>query len=269
MSYYQGKHILITGAASGMGRLMAIQMGNLGGKMILLDIDDVGLESVKSELVEKHISVTTFLCDLSNRLQIYDIATQIGSVDILINNAGIVTGKNLLDAPDVMIEKTFQVNILAHFWLVKSFLPGMLERNSGHIVTIASSGGLAATSKLTDYCSSKFAAIGFDESLRLELRKKGSQVRTTVVCPFFVDTGMFAGVKTRFSFLLPILKEKTVVNKIVKAISKGKRRLIMPRFVYTIFPLRMFPVGMQDTILDILGINNSMDDFLGRNEPKT
>ena len=269
MNYFADKNILITGAASGMGRLMALEMGNLGGKLILLDIDASGLELVQKELVKRQISAKTFQCDLSSKQDIYDTSSQVDQVDILINNAGIVTGKNILDAPDVMIEKTFQVNILAHFWLVKSFLPGMLERNSGHIVTIASSGGLAAASKLTDYCSSKFAAIGFDESLRLELKKEGSHVKTTVVCPFFVDTGMFAGVKTRFNFLLPILNEKYVVKRIVKAVAKGKRRLIMPRFVYTIFPLRLLPVSLQDTILDFLGINNSMDDFLGRNEPKT
>lgn len=269
MNYYSGKSILITGAASGLGRLMALEMGAFGGNMVLLDIDHDGLQAVKNEMVGKNISVTTYVCDLSDRQQIYETTSQIDRVDILINNAGIVTGKYLLDTPDAMIEKTFQVNTLAHFWLVKSFLPGMLERNSGHIVSIASAGGLAASPKLTDYSSSKFAAIGFDESLRLELRKKGSLVKTTIVCPFYVNTGMFSGVKTRFNFLLPILKEEYVVKRIVKAIAKGKRRLIMPRFIYTIFPLRLLPVAMQDSILDFLGINKSMDDFLGRQETKT
>lgn len=269
MNYYSGKSILITGAASGMGRLMAIEMGALGGNMVLLDIDHDGLQAVKNELVENNISVTTHMCDLSDRQQIYDTASQIGQVDILINNAGMVTGKYLLDAPDAMIEKTFQVNILAHFWLVKCFLPGMLERDSGHIVSIASAGGLAATPKLTDYCSSKFAAVGFDESLRLELRKKGSLVKTTVVCPYYVDTGMFSGVKTRFNFLLPILKEEYVVKRIVKAVAKGKGRLIMPRFIYTIFPLRLLPVSFQDIIFEFLGLNKTMDDYFGRKETKT
>jgi len=268
MNYYSDKSILITGAASGLGRLMALEMGALDGNMILLDIDPDALEVVKNELVEKDISVTTYVCDLSSRQEIYDTASKISQVDILINNAGIVTGKYLLDSSDAMIEKTFQVNTLAHFWLVKCFLPGMLKRNYGHIVSIASAGGLAASPKLTDYSSSKFAAFGFDESLRLELRKMGSQVKTTVVCPYYVDTGMFSGVKTRFNFLLPILKEEYVVKRIVKAIAKGKRRLIMPRFIYTVFPLRLFPIAIQDGILEFLGINKSMDDFFGRKESK-
>jgi len=264
MSYYSGKNILISGAASGIGKLMAMEMGKLGGNMLLLDIDALGLESLKNEMAEKNIHSKFFICDLSNRQNIYTTAQQIGEVDILVNNAGIVTGKNILDAQDEMIEKTFQVNILAHFWLVKSFLPGMLERDSGHIVTIASAGGLAATPRMTDYCSSKFAAVGFDESLRLELKKMGSNVLTTIVCPFFIDTEMFTGAKTRFSFLLPILKKNYVVNRIIKAVARKKRRLIMPRFIYTIFPLRLLPFAGQDAFLDFFGVNKSMDEFVGK-----
>jgi all-trans-retinol dehydrogenase (NAD+) len=81
---------------------------------------------------------------------------------------------------------------------VKSFLPAMLSRNHGHIVTIASAAGLFGTNGLVDYCASKFAAVGFDETLRAELwaqRKTG--VHTTVVCPFYINTGMFEGAKTR------------------------------------------------------------------------
>ena len=79
----------------------------------------------------------------------------------------------------------------------------MLEQNKGHIVTIASSAGMVGTSKLVDYCSSKFAAVGFDEALRAELRGMKSKVRTTVVCPFVANTGMFDGVRKRF-VLLPV-----------------------------------------------------------------
>lgn len=264
MNYYKDKHVLITGAASGIGKLLSEKIGDLGAQLILLDIDSRGLEAVKNELSAKNIPVKIYICDLSDRASIYETARRIERVDVLINNAGIVTGKFLLDAPDEKIEKTFQVNTLAHFWLVKCFLPGMMARNTGHIVTIASAGGLAATARMTDYCSSKFAAVGFDESLRLELKKLGSGVLTTVVCPFYIDTEMFTGVKTRFRLLLPILKKEYVVQRIIDAVAKGKRRLIMPKFVYTIFPLRLLPVAVQDTIFEFLGINRSMDEFVGK-----
>ena len=85
-----------------------------------------------------------------------------GLVDILINNAGIVSGQSLLEIEDEKIEATFGVNTLSLFWTAKAFLPAMVERNHGHIVTIASSAGLVGVSKLTDYCASKWAAVGFE-----------------------------------------------------------------------------------------------------------
>ena len=84
----------------------------------------------------------------------------------------------------------------------KAFLPSMLENNHGHVVTIASSAGLFGVCGLCDYCASKFGAVGFDESLMMELRAmKKTGVHTTVVCPFFINTGMFDGVKTRYIYM--------------------------------------------------------------------
>ena len=81
---------------------------------------------------------------------------------------------------------------------MKSFLPDMMSRNHGHIVTVASSAGFIGVTGLADYCASKFAAVGFDESLRFELEAQGKDgIHTTVVCPFFINTGMFEGAKTR------------------------------------------------------------------------
>jgi short-subunit dehydrogenase len=81
---------------------------------------------------------------------------------------------------------------------VKAFLPAMLARNSGHVVTVASSAGHFAVTGLTDYCASKFAAVGFDESLRTELwADKKTGIKTTVVCPYLVDTGMFDGCSSK------------------------------------------------------------------------
>ena len=140
----------------------------------------------------------------------------------------------------------------------------MLERNSGHIVTIASAGGIAGTAKLVDYCSSKFAAVGFDDSLRTELKRLDSKVMTTLVCPYYIDTGMFSGVSTRFPWLLPILKPEKTVQRIIGAINRNRRRLIMPWFVYTTYMLRLAPVALSDWLLDFFGVTHSMDRFTGR-----
>jgi all-trans-retinol dehydrogenase (NAD+) len=268
MTEIQGCRALITGAASGIGRSLAAELGKAGASLVLWDVDAQGLGETQAELQRAGCKVTTYVCDLTRREDVESVAAQAlaecGPVDILVNNAGVVSGKSLLEITPAEIERTFQVNTLALFWTAKAFLPGMLERDRGHIVTIASAAGLAGTSKLTDYCSSKFAAVGFDESLRVELKRQGSRVVTTVVCPFYTDTGMFQGVRTRFPWLLPILAPDYVVRRTVGAIESDRRRLIMPRFVYTGWPIRLLPVDWFDALMAFFGISHSMDDFRGR-----
>jgi all-trans-retinol dehydrogenase (NAD+) len=267
MTAIKSRRALVTGAASGIGRLLAMQLANAGARLVLWDIDTTGLKLAQAELTAAGHDADIYTCDLASREDIAAVAAQTlstsGPIDILVNNAGIVSGKNLLAISDEEIEQTFQVNTLALFWTVRAFLPSMLERDSGHLVTVASAAGLAGTAKLTDYCSSKFAAVGFDESLRLELRRQDSNVVTTIVCPFYIDTGMFDGVKTRFSWLLPILKPETVVNRIINAIQKDRRRLVMPRFIYTSWLGRLLPVSWFDALMSFFGISSSMDDFRG------
>ena len=259
------RRILITGAASGIGKLLALRLANAGASLVLWDIDKEGLNQLLDELNTASHEVDTYACDLTNRHEIATVAEQTlaagGPVDILINNAGIVSGKYLLDLSEEEIERTFQVNTLALFWTVRAFLPSMLERASGHIVTVASAAGIAGTAKLTDYSSSKFAAVGFDESLRLELKQQNSNVVTTIVCPYFTDTGMFDGAKTRFSWLLPILKPEDVVGRIIDAIKKDRRRVVMPWFIYTSWISRLLPVKWSDALMDFFGLTHSMDDF--------
>ena len=140
----------------------------------------------------------------------------------------------------------------------------MLERDRGHIVTIASAAGLVGTSKLVDYCASKHAAVGFDESLRLELRRARSRVLTTVVCPFYIDTGMFQGVKSRFPLLLPILGEEKVAARIVRALERNERQVIMPPLIRILPAMRLLPIALFDRVIDFFGVNTSMDEFTGR-----
>lgn len=121
-------------------------------------------------------------------------------------------------------------------------------------------------SKLADYSASKFAAVGFDEALRAELRQSAPGVCTTVICPCYIDTGMFDGVQTRFPFLLPILDEAYAADRMIVAIEKRRQRLIMPALVYTIPLLRLFPVRFFDWVATFLGINTSMAHFKGRGD---
>jgi all-trans-retinol dehydrogenase (NAD+) len=270
MTKLTGKNVLITGSASGIGRLMAHKIAARGGNVILWDIDRPGLEALAEQLERWGYRAAAYhQCDLSDPDDIAASAGRVladhGGVDVLINNAGIVSGKPLLELTDEAIRRTFDINTLALFRTTRCFLPGMIARGHGHIVTIASAGGLVGVPRMTDYSASKFAAVGFDESLRVELKRMGHRnIHTTVVCPYFISTGMFRGVKTRFPFLLPIMEPDDVAKQIVDAIEKNKARLIMPPFVLALYPTRLLPPALFDHVVTFFGINHTMDDFKGR-----
>lgn len=268
MTRFQDAHVLITGAARGIGRLLALGAAARGARLTLLDRDGPGLAGVRAELQGLGADAAGYRVDLADRPAFQETAARVlaerGPVDILVNNAGVVTGKPLLECPDEAIERTFRVNALALFWSVRAFLPAMLGRGRGHVVTIASAAGLGGTSRLTDYCASKFAAVGFDESLRLELRRLGHPIRTTVVCPWYIDTGMFQGVRTRFPRLLPILEPDYVARRILDAVAGNRRRLVLPRFVMAVLVVRILPLGLFDGVMRFFGVDKSMDEFAGR-----
>ncbi|NWS36298.1 RDHE2 dehydrogenase, partial [Polioptila caerulea] len=266
-----GEIVLITGAGSGIGRLLAIKFASLGATVVLWDINQEGLNCTVKLAREKGAGrVHSYICDCSKRQDIYRVADQVkkevGDVSILINNAGIVIGKRFLDSPDSLVEKTMEVNTMAHFWTYKAFLPAMIAANHGHLVSIASAAGLCGTNQLSDYCASKFAAVGFAESVDMEmriLRKNG--VKTTIVCPYMINTGMFDGVKSRWPRMLPLLDPEYVAEKIVSAIRRNQEVLLIPRTVYVLYFLKSFlPVKATVLLLDYFGSFNIMNTFKGR-----
>jgi all-trans-retinol dehydrogenase (NAD+) len=268
MKTVKDKLVLITGGASGIGRLMALDFARRGARVAVWDISGEALRSLEAGARQEGLAIRGMVCDASDREEVYRqaraLTAELGPVDILVNNAGVVTGLSFLETPDEKILKTFAVNTLAPFWTCKAFLPAMLERDTGHIVNIASAAGIIGVVGLADYSASKFAIFGFDEAIRMELRRRKSAVRTTVVCPFFIDTGMFQGVRTRFPLLLPILKSECAARRIVTAVLKNRKRLLIPPFVHSVFWLRLFPPVRFDAVADFFGINHSMDHFTGR-----
>jgi all-trans-retinol dehydrogenase (NAD+) len=222
---------VVTGGGGGLGRLLAMRLSRVGVKVILWDINQEALdESVK--IVESLGGwCRGQVVDISRREEVYKAAAEIknnfGDVTLLFNNAGVVSGRALLDTPDHLIERSFSVNTLSHFWTVKAFLPTMLEKDHGHIVSIASMAGHVGIPKLIDYCSSKFAAVGFDEALRLELEMLGADgVHTTVICPYFIQaTGMFEDVNSRW---VNTLNSNDVADRIIEAVRKNERFKLIP-----------------------------------------
>jgi len=219
------EHVFLTGAGSGIGRLMAQRLGEMGAKLSLSDINLEGVEETKNLCMKIGIpagNIHVMHCDVSKRASITESATAakaaFGTVTMLINNAGIVSGLSTVDLSDAMIERTMHVNTISHLHTIREFLPDMIANKKGHIVSIASMAGLAGIPGLPDYCASKWGAIAIDESLRLELKKAGhwGYVKTTCICPYFINTGMFNGAKSAFPMY--ILSPEEVVTRIMNAI---------------------------------------------------
>jgi len=269
MTTIASKHVLITGGASGLGRGLALRCAALGATVSVLDIDEAGAREAAAAAAAQGAGPSAgYGCDVGDAGRVADVAASVaraaGPVDILVSNAGVVSGRSLLELTDEQIERTFRVNVLAQFWLTRAFLPAMVERAAGHVVVVASAAGLIGTPRETDYAASKFAAVGFAEALRLELRRGAPGLRVTTVCPFYIDTGMFEGVKTRFPRLLPILRQDDVEAAIVRAVQHNRALVQMPWMVRTLPAMRLLPVPVFDRLAELFGLTVAMDEFRGR-----
>lgn len=259
-----GSRVLVTGGGNGLGRRMALGAAERGAHVVVWDLSGARAEAVRDRIRERDLSADAFTVDVTDRAAVESAARETGPVDVVINNAGVVSGKRLLEASPEAIERTFAVNTLALYWVTRAFLPAMVERHRGTVVTIASAAGLVGVSRQTDYSASKFAAVGFTESLRAELRIGRTGVTTLLVCPYYIDTGMFDGVVTRVPWLLPILKEADVARQVLDGIERGREQIVLPPVVRLLPAARLLPVPAFDRVLDVLGINRTMDRFTGR-----
>uniref|UniRef100_A0A8R1HTJ1 Short-chain dehydrogenase/reductase 3 n=1 Tax=Caenorhabditis japonica TaxID=281687 RepID=A0A8R1HTJ1_CAEJA len=264
-----GKKVLITGAASGLGRLLALQIAARGAHLILWDVNEQALEEVKNEIEKDGGQAHCYQVDLCDAKKIVQVGGKVleehGKVDILVNNAGVATAKLVLESSVEEIERSFAVNVKAHFYTVQQFLPAMLEEDDGHIVTIASVAGKMASAGLADYTATKHAVVGFHDSLVAEiLESEKHGVKTTLVCPYYVHTAMFnaSGARTRLPTLFPILEPEYVVKKIVEAIETEQEYLVTPRSFYWLLPgTQLLPYKAQKIFGELFGLIQSLDRF--------
>ncbi|XP_011349328.1 estradiol 17-beta-dehydrogenase 11 [Ooceraea biroi] len=244
MKSINGEIALVTGGGGGLGRLLSLRLSKLGAIVVVWDINEAGIEETVKLVRAAGGTCYGYVCDLCDREDIYNkakiIKEEIGKVSILINNAGVVMATKLLDTPDKMIIRTMDVNIMSHFWTAKAFLPAMMQANKGHIVSVASLAGLCGVANLVDYCTSKYAAVGFDESLRVELESEGYNINTTVICPYFIrSTGMFEDVQSRY---LSTLSPNDVADRIITALRCNEKYAIIPGYLQILLVLKwMFP----------------------------
>jgi len=265
MSNLRGKRVLITGGASGIGKIMGQIALQKGAELIIWDIDQEKNNETLAEF-KKLGAVYGYQIDVSNVTQIKETAIlvrdHVGIVDILINNAGIVVGKYFDEHTTLDIINTMNVNATAPMLITQEFLPGMIKRNSGHICNIASSASLISNPKMSVYAASKWSIMGWSDSLRLEMQQQKIKVKITTVLPYYINTGMFKGVRS----VVPILKPEKVAKKIIKAIEKDRIILSMPWSMHFVrFFQGLFPIWFFDWFVGkVMGIYKTMEHFKGR-----
>lgn len=274
MTKISRKTILITGGASGIGKLMAKRfLAGKAAQVILWDVNEEALESIVNELNNEGFhQVSTYKVDIANTKQVEQVATQTmldhGAIDILINSAGIVPGKKLFSQHKVQdIDNTININLIALMHVTRVFMPDMIRRKSGHIVSISSASAFIGNPNMSVYAASKWAVLGWSESLRLEMEQEKTGIVVTTICPSYIDTGMFKGVKA--PFLFPLLKPRDIVDKIMTAIDKNQDMVMAPDIV-NIVPFLKGVLGRKlfDKVAGLIGVYDSMSTFKGREETK-
>lgn len=189
---FTGKTALVTGAAMGIGRAVAVQFAQNGANVVLVDLDATRLQNVEQEILRMTENVLALVCDVGNEEAVFDAVKQararFGRVDILINNAAVWRcWDSFVDTPTEEWQKFLQINVMGTVYVTKAVLPGMLERQFGKIVNVASVAGVYGNANMVHYSASKGAIIAMTKALAKEVIGKG--VYVNCVSPGSVSPG--------------------------------------------------------------------------------
>ncbi len=260
MRTLRNKSALVTGAASGIGRAIALQLAREGMDLFLLDVDQAGLVDVVSAVKREgpkygRINAIGRRCDVSEPAQIAASVAHIldrwDGVDLLVNNAGITYYGQTAEMSADHCERLLAINLHAPIHFTRELLPSMLARPEAHVLNVASFFGLIGTRCLAAYTASKFGLVGFSESLRAEYGRKGLGV--TALCPGFVDTQLFAtaplGSDRQQQKVPPkwmLTTPEKIAKRAVKAIHRNQAQVVMqPYAKLACLGKRLFP-GVYD-----------------------
>ena len=272
MGKFNDKRVLITGGASGIGRIMgAMALKRGAAALVIWDINQANIKDTLAEL-SKEGKVAGYRVDISDEQQVIEAAKivkkEVGDIDILINCAGIITSNKTFDkCTSDEIHRTMNINTIAPMVVTMQFLPDMIARNSGHICNISSAGGLISNPRMSVYAASKWAVIGWSDSVRIELQQMKSRVKVTTIAPYYIKTGMFNGVK---SPIVPLMKPEYAARQTIRAIERGDTVKVLTKLIpipYHFVRLMqgILPIKAFDWIFgQVFGIYHSMDNFTGR-----
>lgn len=267
------KSVLITGAGMGMGRLYALRAAREGAATVILwDVNTAAMHDVGQEISALGTHAVAQQVDLTELQAIQAAARELRDVhgiaapDLLINNAGIVKNGPFWEHDSERHTRTvMSINALAPMYVTAEFLPAMMRKGTPHrILNIASAAGTLANPNMSVYAASKWAVIGWSDSLRLELERSGSAVSVTTFCPSYISTGMFAGVKG--PLLTPIMTPEVAVGRAWQAMMSARPMKLTPWTARLAMGLRgVLPTRTWDAVAGkVFKVYNSMDTFTGR-----
>lgn len=276
MKSVKGKRVLVTGGAMGMGRLFAERaIAEQAAAVVLWDVNEAALNDTLNELADSATEISGYIVDVADAEEVAGTAAAVlddlKGIDVLINNAGVVRGNKYFWETDLEhdTKATIDINTLGPMYVAHEFLPAMIaESGECRMLNLASAAGFTPNPRMAVYAASKWAVIGWSDSVRLELKQAGlDHVKVTTVCPYYVRTGMFDG--ARSAPLLPILDPADVVEEAWGAMLAGRPFVVMPKTVMLSEMLKgVVPTSVRDFIADhVIGVYHTMDDFTGRAEP--
>ncbi|KAL0109613.1 hypothetical protein PUN28_014574 [Cardiocondyla obscurior] len=254
-----GEIVLITGAGHGIGKELALRYASLGATVVCWDLNQETNEETVNEIKKTGVTAAyAYQCDVSKREQVLHVAErvkkEIGDVSILVNNAGIMPCHAFLDHTPDEIRRIFDINVLAHFWMLQTFLPSMIEKNHGHVVALSSLAGIGGLPNLVPYCASKFAVRGLMESISEELRvssKGKSLIKFTTIYPYMVDTGLCKKPKIRFPDAMPLVSPRQAASQIIQAQRRSYRERTVPSMWLSVNTIvRLFPDNAIQCLID-------------------
>ncbi|TFY78514.1 hypothetical protein EWM64_g5498 [Hericium alpestre] len=256
--------VLITGGSSGIGELIANTLAVRNVNVVVLDVNPI---------VTENYNITYYKCDVSKWEEVEAVSKKVveetGHPTILINNAGVVQGKLITDLTPDDIKQTFGVNTLAHFWILKAFLPEMIKQKTGHIITVGSISGLIGMARMTDYTASKAALVSLNESLRYELDKchHAPGIRTTLLLPGHVMTPLFSTVRLPtlwlYKFFVPSLDPITVAKAVIAALDdRHSQTIYLPFYAYFVPYLTLVPSFLRDFAQWLSYADHGMEGFV-------
>ncbi|KAI6219652.1 hypothetical protein M3Y95_01089400 [Aphelenchoides besseyi] len=250
----QSQLALVTGGAGGIGKHLALELVRQGAKVVLWDINKNALsEAIEWIKEESGVEVASYVVDLSKKEEIYRVAALVrkehGDVDLLFNNAGASTGYSFEEPNDERLETCIRVNLIAHFYTIKAFLPSMIRNNKGHIMATASSWALLADGSFPDYSAAKAGVVGLMRSLRLELKRENlNGIKSTIMFPTYVSTPLCQGYVHK-SIILPQLEPGFVAQRTIQAVLANQTEILLPRSFYFVnFLHKITPTSVADEL---------------------